>query len=635
LKLRTLLVGLTTIWAIAPACLAESGGRDPWLWPFAVDSIWNCPIGSDADYQSEGHFPTGTEVNADTEFHYKTFSDGPKRKLFQNQSWPVVDGEKSRYLRDIAIDDDVILRYHRTNNCTAILSPDGDTIEQLGPFIRFHRGQDVIGIPAPFWGQSIRGLGTSGGHWGSQLSSFGGTLRHGHLTGELSVTFALKLNCQGTKYLHYDRDSKTPGYRWPALNCDAYASKPSKQGGYQGKDRRIVMGSLLAIHPQHTIESLGLRTSAAKRMFRALQDYGVYLVDDAGFDRFAFSVSHEAEGEFGERFGYPFNVTPSDTGPAAEWYSDLMAMITRLSVVDNNSAEAKGGGGTPRAPLAPPFAEMNHSKPSVPEKLQLVSTTDQSVTLRWSPVEHDIGICNYWVFAEDPAVSERVAETFGKTEVTVNGLSPGTDYQLTVQARSRTLALSMPSLPVAARTQPIAPGTLLENFDDGQAQGWAFTGEVVVRGKRLEIGSWTGDAMAICEQPLLPEGAFRFSGRTQVFGGAHANLTRIYFRSDAAGKNAGMIEFGGGKASVRLIQKNQGQSQTIATAEDWDGGRFELTVDDRSTVTLNVYREDQAQTSFERVPLALPSGGRIGFATSFNRINVDDVRIVPLSSSLE
>ena len=28
-----------------------SGERDPWLWPFSRDSIWNMPIGSDAKYE--------------------------------------------------------------------------------------------------------------------------------------------------------------------------------------------------------------------------------------------------------------------------------------------------------------------------------------------------------------------------------------------------------------------------------------------------------------------------------------------------------------------------------------------------------------------------------------------------------
>ena len=43
------------------------------------------------------------------------------------------------------------------------------------------------------------------------------------------------------------------------------------------------------------------------------------------------------------------------SGPGSEYYSDMLAIFQQLQVVDNNSDEAKGGGGVPRRPPAPPI----------------------------------------------------------------------------------------------------------------------------------------------------------------------------------------------------------------------------------------------------------------------------------------
>ncbi len=55
--------------------------------------------------------------------------------------------------------------------------------------------------------------------------------------------------------------------------------------------------------------------------------------------------------EFKKNWGFDFVVYKELT----PWSRDITKIYKVLHVVDNNSAENIGGGGQPRAPLAPPF----------------------------------------------------------------------------------------------------------------------------------------------------------------------------------------------------------------------------------------------------------------------------------------
>jgi hypothetical protein len=43
---------------------------------------------------------------------------------------------------------------------------------------------------------------------------------------------------------------------------------------------------------------------------------------------------------------------------ATPWGRDMDRLFLALAVIDNNTATSVGGGGTPRQPLAPPFASQ-------------------------------------------------------------------------------------------------------------------------------------------------------------------------------------------------------------------------------------------------------------------------------------
>jgi hypothetical protein len=121
------------------------------------------------------------------------------------------------------------------------------------------------------------------------------------------------------------------------------------------------MGALLALKPDLTEAELGLKTKEGAKLFHALQDYGAYVVDDTGWRRMDFNMDVEAIEEFKAVNGYDFGSALGAFGfEAPETYDlhdDLIALVTRLQVVSNNASDNIGGGGTPRKPLAPDFAQ--------------------------------------------------------------------------------------------------------------------------------------------------------------------------------------------------------------------------------------------------------------------------------------
>ncbi|MDF5724117.1 MAG: hypothetical protein PUP91_27355 [Rhizonema sp. PD37] len=174
------------------------------------------------------------------------------------------------------------------------------------------------------------------------MSSIGGSIRPGELINDDPIHHALKIDISG-KWLYYNPSSPTPGHRWPAPLADASASTQ-----YQGSNPALVMGSLVAIPPNVTDQSLGLTSIAGQKIFQAMQDYGAYIVDNSGWDYNYLCVEHNAQVEYS-------TITGVDLSYDAALQADFTKIIAAVKVVDNNGANSIGGGGTPRQPLPPPI----------------------------------------------------------------------------------------------------------------------------------------------------------------------------------------------------------------------------------------------------------------------------------------
>ena len=328
--------------------------RDKWLWPFSQDSIWNLPIGSDAQYVP-ANLPKATYASVDNDLLFIIPANSPLRPLYNPGSWTNRCSGTTTY-ESIPIPDDLIVpdaintetKYYTPNNAAALLQPDGRTVMQLEPMARCVKGGSVYGYHHPKPDIDIYGQGIYGSHLGSGLSAIGGTIRKGELTGSDPIRHVLKIELW-EKYLNYKPTSPTPGYRWPADRADSHASSI-----YKGKNPQLVMGSLLAIPPNVTEDSLGLSTPAGKKLFHALQDYGGYQVDATGADNYAIAVEQGVEDEFKAAYGYDFSASANSNNP---FYEDFMKLFQTLNIITNNSPNSVGGGGRRRAPLAPLFAD--------------------------------------------------------------------------------------------------------------------------------------------------------------------------------------------------------------------------------------------------------------------------------------
>ena len=324
-----------------------SDSRDPWLWPFSQDSIWNTPIGSEAVYLPANIEPA-LHNNVDWEIFVKTSEKDPEKTLYQAGHWKDRD-TGTKVLRNLIIPDHVIVQDANDgwqgNACAAILQPDGRTFVNICALCRPYHGSDLWGYILP--DTDLYGDGTLGAHAGSGLSTIGGSIRLRELTGDSPIRHVLKINLWQNKFLYYDRNSDTPGYRWPAVNCDEYA--PTMYGG---KNPSLEMGALLAIPPDVTEESLGLKTDVGRKLFHALQDYGAYVVDACAGTVVWNSNDICAERGVQEELELNYNYNFSHGDLQEDFNSRL---LPALHIVDNNSPSNVGGGGIPRAPLAPPL----------------------------------------------------------------------------------------------------------------------------------------------------------------------------------------------------------------------------------------------------------------------------------------
>ncbi len=346
---RLLIFVVSVVLALVLGSMATSGKtvtRDKFLWPFSATSPWNMPIGSRARYVP-ANIQKAALADADQEYFFKLKKGDPLRELYEPGAWGEgrCKGTKAVGISPLPIPDNLIVPdatskpYSTPNNASAFLLPDGKTLVQIGPLARCQKGGPLYGFHY-HRDEDIYGQGIGGSHFGSGLSGIGGSIRKGELISKQPIRHALKVVIWGEKYLYYSKE--IPGKRWPAELADGKAANQ-----YHGKNPALVQGSLLAIPPRLTEASLKLQTYPGKKLFHALQNYGAYVVDDAGWDCHYFGVEKGVLEEFRKTYGYNFS------GKSGTFYEDFMKLFQALSVVDNNGQKSVGGGGTPRVVLAP------------------------------------------------------------------------------------------------------------------------------------------------------------------------------------------------------------------------------------------------------------------------------------------
>jgi len=366
--------------------------RDPLKWPFSKTSIWNMPIHNDAVL-----VPANIQAK-------KAWAIGPTEDedvIILTPDAPLIDMYKQGWASDkrcvnlgtwadkLPVPTNLIVKKGGTpNHSAAILMPDGETFYQTQPFDKCAVGS-VAYTMYKYPSVNMYSEGVEGAHGGSALSSIGGTVRLGEVVPGGEIRHTIKINLYAKTDLYYrsnDPDGK-PGYRWPALRADGYASSTR----YAGTNPALKMGALLALPADFDIE--GLSTEPAKIFARAFMNYGAYVVDDTAWDVWAIPTEKGSEGsvlsEFSSVWGYPF-VNKDKNHP---WSKDMQNILLSLHVVDNNSPGTIGGGPTydwenRRAPMAPDFITRADSVTGVnvtPTELLLAIGANSQLTATVKP----------------------------------------------------------------------------------------------------------------------------------------------------------------------------------------------------------------------------------------------------------
>ncbi len=338
--------------------------RNPLKWPFASNSIWNMPIGSRAVYVpaglsgEPGRNKWAKMPGADLERIFFTPASPMIEVRYNPVGWTGGDrcAAEGELLLRVPMPDRYVVPNSRANGAATFLMPDGRTLVQTQPLTRCVAGGPATSM-ARFDNVDLYGPGISGAHGGSGLSALGGSIRLGELrpgdpTGPRHV---LKVNVYAREAL-YRCSTREACSRWPALASDSYAV-----GWYGAANDNaniaMKMGALLALPASTPIPSLRLETAPARLLAWTLQNYGAYVVDDTYAPGFDFSVEEGSEGsklaEFKADWGFDMEQKVADN---TAWVRDLQRLVRALHVVDNNAADAIGGGGSPRQPLAPPIA---------------------------------------------------------------------------------------------------------------------------------------------------------------------------------------------------------------------------------------------------------------------------------------
>jgi Concanavalin A-like lectin/glucanases superfamily len=286
-----------------------SGTRDPSLWPFAVTSPWNMPIGSGAqfaaadDVRNTQLHSANAAINAGYWSHpiYQASITDPIRSVdggSGNVSYRIPDGATPA----LPIGGDMHMHVidptkHWVDECWDVTSAGGGNW-----YTPYHVRNDLYG---PGVGQG--GVRAYGG------SAIGGEIRTWEIQAG-AIKHALAFGLPPSLMAH--------GPLWPATTEDGATV-------YSGT---VHMGSLFAIPASVNVNALGL-SAQGLMLAHAFQDYGAYLVDASG------NFSLDAE--------------PSAEGMIGPMRNDIGSLLAKLQIVTNNSAVSVGGGGTPRVSLAP------------------------------------------------------------------------------------------------------------------------------------------------------------------------------------------------------------------------------------------------------------------------------------------
>lgn len=358
-KLMVLLISLLVV-AIA------YGQRDPFLWPFQKESIWNMPIHNNAVYYDipDSHLPPHDRYGLDENHILHLTSNFPQRSVYGNQQWgPGRCRNDQGFLYTVNFPDDYVVpdatSGNTPNNNFAFMLSDNTSIRTGNVLARCAAGGPVYHRT---WYKTASvsgdGITNQNGQGASGMSAMGGTIRNKDIDlGE--IRHAIKFTLYAKQYFYHSGPNTTgcasnsSCYRWPANACDCYGDD------YLGVNSKLVMGVLLAIRPDVTVASQNFETGFAPVIFTAMQKYGGYAVEDSAWSKWYLIGERGVRSRVQSKYGIDIETGGQNT----PWKRDMDKIVRLLQIVDNNGPSNIGGGpnsdyANRRAPMACDFGTV-------------------------------------------------------------------------------------------------------------------------------------------------------------------------------------------------------------------------------------------------------------------------------------
>jgi hypothetical protein len=378
-RLAAVALAVLIILSALPGHLSAQTTRDWRYWPFSASSPWNQPIGSGAQYAPVAGLATLPVTIQNTKWTDNIVvaaTNSPTSQILYSPSYgPNTNmgfvSKGTKVCGNSTTVDNQLKSYATTNNpfpanyysttstpnsslwvlptgyhvassnydstpqmpygtCPSpdsdgyltIIQPDGFALDTINTIVT---GDNSILTPmASYVDLQGDGTGVWDGRRASMLPAFAGLIRTGEIANG-SIPHALAAQLVPSML--------TQSAVWPAWAFD-------RNSGYSGN---VPMGSLLAIPQSVNINNLKL-SPQGRVVAKTAQDYGIYIVD-RGSSGLTFLA------QLGDP-DFPWGGPP----PNPYSYQDLAVIVSQLQLVTNNTPTTPGGGGTPLAPLAPPFS---------------------------------------------------------------------------------------------------------------------------------------------------------------------------------------------------------------------------------------------------------------------------------------
>jgi hypothetical protein len=300
----------------APSEPADEPDRDPADWPFSVDSPWNTPIGSGAQYAGDDASTTASLVREDINAWINAGQN----------SHPILRAAADDPIVTVWRDDCPVGRFHAPEDAKPAAGDDGH-IYVIDPS---HRWVDEV------WRAEVDGRRWDVLHYvRTDLRSKGvleGGVRAYGGSGIGGLILPWEAEAKEIRHvlaIALDPAQMRLGPVWPANTQDQDA-----EGLYKGN---VPMGTLVAIPASVDLDALDL-SDEGMAVARALQDFGAYVVDRSGCTCLYAEPRLEP------------------TRSLARMRAAFRELRPLLRVVVNNDVRNPGGPGTRRAEEAPTFA---------------------------------------------------------------------------------------------------------------------------------------------------------------------------------------------------------------------------------------------------------------------------------------